>query len=414
MSFESLTFGLLLLSILLYVISVPFYKSYFNPLGLYAMIWGAIPYLYTLKLSSVLVELSSETYGALFLSFFSFICGCLVVSKKKYFVAQKKYCVVSGQKYYKARKAFFFLFVVCVLEMVIKTPPLFSANPFGTYMEGVGVRFLHFATILIAIPFLIILLSYRVKRSLLFLLFLIPFLLPLIYMQRGLAISFLLSTVIIISSKISLKKQFLCLAFGAFFVLQIMVLVGNFRQSFNSSASSISDVAGMRSDVPEAVMWLYSYTTPSVQNLNQTINNPDVQFRYGYDVIQPITSLLQMKSFDSFLFPNNTLSFDVIDGFNVPTYLNWAYLNFGYAGFCIVPFILALIAQIFFNGASAGQLTYTILYAIWAPNIIYSFHDFLFWNPGVVLSILLVLALTNRLVLKRNKIMIISRHENIT
>ena len=391
------TFILFCFGILTYVISVPYFKSFLNPLGVYSLIWGVIPFLYGLRLSSVLQELSMGTYVALFVSYFSFILGSLfLVKKSDYYLSKFDYSnlIISRSKAY---KIYFIMLFFAIVEMFIKTPPLFSSNPFGAYMSGVGVRILHFSIILVSLPYFVLLLDKSVALRIKILLFFPPLFLPLIYMQRGLAISFLIGFATVLLSKMPLKKQLVIVSVGVFFVLQLVVIAGNFRQSYNTGSSSISSVSGMNEDIPELVMWLYTYTTPSVQNLNQTINNESVVFRYGFDLVDPLLSLSQMKFFSQYLFPNYEQPFDVISGFNVPTYLNWAYLNWGFIGFIIVPFFIGFIAQLFFNGIVKGSLFLLLCFAIWLPNIVYSFHDFLFWNPSMLLNFIFIFTLSYKL-----------------
>lgn len=395
--FDCVTLLLMLFSIILYLFSVFYYRSFFNPLGIYSIIWGTIPFLYQLKLFSILQDLSIETEIALFISYFSFGFTCMFFTHRQVY-RKVKMEQVTERLTQRAKRIYWVLLMVCIVEMLIKTPPLFSANPFMTYMEGVGVRFLHFAVTLIVVPTLILTISPYVKRKRKILYVLPCIIIPLIYMQRGLSVFAIIAIIFVVQYSISLKKQLLYVTLSAFLLVNLITLVGSFRQSFNTSASSISDVTGASSDVPESIIWLYAYTTPSVQNLNQAINNDKTMFKYGFDVIEPVLSVLQLKFFENNLFSNYKEAYTVIDGFNVPTYLYWAYINFGFMGFVIVPSILAFILQCLYNKfVITGNMSAFIFYAIFLPNLVYSFHDFLFWNAAMFLNIILVVIMFHKI-----------------
>lgn len=394
-----LTFFLFIISILIYIVSFVHYKSFLNPMGVFSIIWGSIPFMYTLRLSSILMPLSTGTYLALFTSFFAFIFGCVLLTKKEY---KSMYCILHQSNFNATKRTMFFywlFFIISIAEMFIKTPPLFSANPYGTYLAGVGVRFLHFANILIAIPYYIIFLDKNKSGLLKSLLFFPPVLFPLIHMQRGLALNFLVGLLFLYLSRKKIKKQFLYIGISMFLLLQLLTIVGEFRQSFNTENSSISDFSGMNSELPKSFVWFYTYTVPSVQNLDQTINNPEVIHTYGAGIIEPIVSILQLK----FLIPEPKLYFSVINGFNVPTYLYWCYINFGFLGFFIVPFILGVLSQKFYNESNSNNKVKIFIYALWLPNIFFSFHDFLFWNTGILLIFIISYLTVFRIKISLNK-----------
>lgn len=378
----------LIFGLVQYPVSIYHFKSFFNPLGVFGVIWGTIPWLYDLHLSSILAPLSIETSLGLYAAYFSFYVGGLSLSRKKYV---RKPIIVSNCIYKQALWWYLIMFSIALLEMIVKTPPLFSPNPFAAYLGGVGVRFMHFSIVLIGIPYLIILLSScsKIKKIILFF---PPLFLPIIYLQRGLCLSFLISCLSVYILRRPLRKQASLFLVGLFIAFQIAVIAGNFRTSFNSSASSISDTSGMDNTVPDAIVWLYTYTTPAVQNLNQTINNDNVEWRYGIDFIEPFLSLMQIKGFKS----NQEANYEIINGFNVPTYLNLIYLNFGFIGFFIVPLALGVLYQYFYNGTISGQLTQCLIYSVWIPNLIFSFHDFLFFNVPLLLSLILIIIICKK------------------
>ena len=297
-AFYLFSFFLFIFSFISYTISVYYYKSFLNPLGLYSIIWGTIPFLYQLKLFSILRDLSIETFVALFLSYFSFYIGCIIVSSKRmYYVKKVEVPLFLRQR---SKRLYFCLLFLCLIEMLIKTPPLFSTNPFQAYMSGVGVRFFHYAVVLITVPTLVRCVDSTIiwRKKVLWILPCIV--IPLIYMQRGLSISAILAIIFVLLYVVRLRKQFIILTIAVLGVVSLVTLVGSYRQSFNSSASTIGDVTGVSSDIPESVVWLYAYTTPSVQNLNQAVNNENVDFKYGFGLIEPILSVLQIKSLFKF------------------------------------------------------------------------------------------------------------------
>jgi oligosaccharide repeat unit polymerase len=379
-----------------YIFSVFHYKSFFNPLGLYSIIWGTIPFLYDLRLSTILMDLSLETYYMLIVSFISFIFACILLTKTKY----KKYENIKNELprwiYKKSIKAYYFFLFLCIIEMFIKTPTLLTKNPFGTYSQGVtGVRFLHFALVMIQVCCFIILYNPNIKKWKKFLYGLPPFLVPALWGQRGMMLSFIIGAIFICTISIKLRKQLVFLVISSIIILQIIVFIGTIRTNY----IDFNKTAKINNDSSKILVWAYMYTTPSVQNLNQTIENKDVQFVYGYGLIEPIFSLLQLKFITNTIkdLRGNDRFYKVISGFNVPTYLYWCYINFGFSGFFIIPFVLGLLLQSIYNKMNSGNWRYIFLYAIFMPCLIYSFHDFLFWDGPIIMMIFTLILITRNI-----------------
>lgn len=371
--------------IVIFIGSLFHYKSFLNPMGVFAIIWGSLPYVYSLGLMPILDPLSNETSLALFGSFVSFIIGAFIVTQKKYKRLDQINFELTENEHKKAYRLYWFMFILAIGEMFVKTPTLLTENPFEAYMEGAGVRFLHFSVVILPVIAIILLLDLKIKKWKRILMLIPPFFIPLLWGQRGMSIGFMIGVMFVLTILMKPLRQLFYFSLGAFILLQMIIVVGEIRTNVSTGGVSINDLAGMDSEIPTGAVWAYTYTAPSILNLNQTINNPDVRYLYGFEVVEPILSLTQLKMFSNEIKDDNEVPFQVYDGFNVPTYLYWCYINFGYVGFFVVPFILGLMLQTIFNKITKSSKVSIGLYVLFFPSLVYSFHDFLFWNAGTIL-----------------------------
>ena len=87
---EQLSILILFAAVIFFILSVYHYKSLLNPMGTFVSLWLIVLYLYSLKLSSLLLDLSMTTMFLVTLALVSFTVGCLFVGKRapKPFYAQ--------------------------------------------------------------------------------------------------------------------------------------------------------------------------------------------------------------------------------------------------------------------------------------------------------------------------------------
>lgn len=338
----------------------------------------------------ILMPLSDATYMALFGSFISFIIGALIVSKRSYKrLYTVKFDLILIEKS-KLISVYWIMLVLAICEMFIKRPALLSDNPLGAYAEGVGVRFLHFAVVILPTIATLLYLNKDIKRKGRILMLIPPFIIPLLWGQRGISIGYILGIMFVMTMTMKYRKQLLYYGLGLFLLFQMVILVGEIRSNVGGGGKTINEIAGVDETVPAAAVWAYSYTTPSILNLEQTISNPETPCLYGFELLEPILSLAQMRVFAAEVKKDFKQPYVIYDGFNVPTYLYWCYLNFGYIGFFIVPFVLGISLQQLYNKINTGSKLSLGLFVLFMPSLAYSFHDFLFWNAGVVINIIIL------------------------
>lgn len=399
--FQLLTVIFFFVGIIIFIVSAMHYKSIFNPLGLFAIIWGTLPYVYSLRLMWILVPLSDMTYLALFGSFLSFIIGALIVSKRSYKRLSGINFSFTILEKYKLKAFYWIMLLVAICEMFIKRPALLSDNPLGAYMEGVGVRFLHFSVVVLPTVATLLYLNKDIKSKKRFLMLIPPFIIPLLWGQRGISIGYVLGIMFVTTMSMKYRKQLLYYGLGVLLLFQMVIFVGEIRSNVGGGGKSINEIAGVDENVPAAVVWAYSYTTPSILNLEQTISNLDTPCFYGFEILEPILSLAQLRVFATEIKKDFKQPYIIYDGFNVPTYLYWCYLNFGFMGFFIIPFVLGILLQIIYNNLNDESKFSLGLFVLFMPSLAYSFHDFLFWNPGVVVNVVILFYIFRKLRCRR-------------
>ena len=298
-------------------------------------------------------------------------------------------------------KTYIFLFVIisgCVIEAKIKTPPLLAENKLAAYLDesGIGLPFLHFAVVLLPVVTAYVLMNHKFAKLSKIILIAPPLLFLMLWMQRGLIIWFVFMILAILSRSFPLKKQILIVVVVSCFSIFFINYIGTSRSSGTDYKEDfVNTISDMKVNLPPALVWLYIYPTTSLNNFNQVVDN-SIDYVFAYGLIEPIVSVLQLKKLAISAFDiekKENTDFEVFSGFNVPTVFYWFYKNLGYFGMCLFPFILGAISQYFFNAYSSSHTIGIVLYSIWYPNILYSFHDFLFWNSPMLLSMVLAILL---------------------
>lgn len=370
-----------------------YYKSFLNPIGTFVSLWLTVIYLYSLKLSNILSELSIATQFLLILAILSFSIGCLIVHKK---VPVQRSTTVNRLKLI---SYYLFFLSIALIEAKFKTPPMISYNKFAVYLDesGIGLPILHFSVVLLPVVTCFIIISNKFKLHEKIVSSVPPLILLVLWMQRGLLIWYIFMLVVAASLHVTLKKQIITFTCIVVILVMSMHYIGTSRSSGNDYIEDyINTVAGIDVKMPPALTWLYIYPTTSLNNFNQVVMR-SIEYDYGYGIIEPVLSVLQIKKLAIFTFDiakNDEKDFEIVSGFNVPTFFYWCYKNLSYPGMFIFPLILGMLSQYFYNGYRSNNPRYIVLYAIWYPNIIYSFHDFLFWNSPMLMAMVLVIILS--------------------
>lgn len=386
----------LFLGLAVYLISVARYRSFFNPLGVFTLLWLVIIFLYNLRLSYILDDLSITTCLVLYAGIIFYVAGCVLFSRKRSTVVKETDCetrVSSSRVYF----CYFVLLSIGLLEIFLKLPPMLAENKMAAYMDpsGIGLRFLHYSIVLLPITYIYIFLKKDICPFTKLILFIPPTLLFILWMQRGMLLWFMVMIIMVYENARPLNRQVVSISVGVLVLVFATHYLGTLRSSQpgDYNRSYISDVSGMKIQIPPALVWLYIYPTSSLNNLNQVLNNERIRINNGYGLLEPVFSLLQIRPAGKWLFnisDEESMDFDVIQGFNVVTYYYWCYKNFGYLGFILIPFLLGCISQSLFNRFDAKSANGMVLYAMWFPNIIQSFHGFLFWSGSIILILILV------------------------
>lgn len=399
---------LLVFGLIVFLFSIIHYKSIFNPLGIYVFIWSFIIFLYELQLSYYLKPLNFKTYLVLYLSIFMFLLGCLINTKKKYPVFNNN-DFKSYSKNNKIIYMYFFLVLLALLEIIIKTPPLIAENQLAVYLsggKGIGVRFLHYSLVLIPINYVFIYLKSKVSNLWKLILSIPLILFPLLWMQRGILLSNIFLLIILYFKKKRLSKQVLIAMILLVLLIMSFNVIGNYRSASDIDSQYIFNLSNLKVEIPNELVWLYIYPTTSLYNFQQTINTNNFKYIYGFELIEPVFSLLQLKFLNKKNIFNYEKGYIVKGGFNTPTYLHWIYRNFGYLGFVVIPFVIGFISQVLFNYFKFSNNEFFVaFYLMWIPNVIFSFHDFLFWNTSIIFSVILIFILSFKFNFREFKIL---------
>lgn len=395
----------LFLAVTIFIVACLKYKSLLNPLGTFVPIWLVILYLYHLKLSTLLTDISAVTHLLVISALISFTIGCLLIGNK-----------ITPVKYVNIRKnkilSFYILFLfIAIVEMKLRTPPMLAENKVAAYMDerGIGLPFLHFAVMLLPVAYGFMLLHKEFSIRTKIVAIIPPLLIIAVWMQRGLFIWFIFFIMTVVIQKTPIKKHLIWISAIIIIIVLANNVIGTSRSTGNDYAKDyINKVSQMTIDLPPSLVWLYIYPTSALNNFDQVVKNNNISYLYGYDLIAPVVSLFQLKRAYNYVFDpeiNEELDFEVLSGFNVPSMFYWCYKNLSYTGMILFPFMLGCISQVLFNKYMSRQTLGTIWYGIWYPNLIYSFHDFLFWNSPMLMVFIVSLLIYYKVSVRgKNKI----------
>jgi len=220
---------------------------------------------------------------------------------------------------------------------------------------------------------------------------------PILWGQRGVAISYIISILCILLIKIKLKYILIYICLFILLIFPLISVLGDVRSNVVEE-KYIGRIAEIDSELPSGLLWFYAYSTTSLRNFNDTLNRKNIIHTYGSSLISPFYSLFFMKNIYSEVLASIDLKVDsqyeIRNGFNVGTYFYTIYVEFGYFGLLLIPYILGFISQyLFLNIGSPG---FTIFYSWWVPCILFSFHGFLFWElPILIILIILFIIILN-------------------
>lgn len=397
MNFLNLLFGLFI-----FIVAYKHYKSIFNPIGVFSAEWLILVFMYNLKLSYLLPDLSLATYAAIYISIWSFLLGGLLLTKMNSKFSNPDASPDDSPKS-KLILLYLILFAICALEIEVGTPAFLSEGKLETYLSptGRGLVFLHMATVLFPISYAFIFMSSKFKTIYKFVLFFPPFIVLVLWMERGMLLGYLTMLIIIYYRRKSIKQILFNFVVLTVCILAIIDLIGSLRSTSSFRGNSyITKVSEMKVDIPSYLAWAYIYPTTSLANFDRAMKNAHVRFSYGSDIVKPFLLILQMNYILD-LEGENT-DYEVVAGFNTPTYLYWCYKNFSFLGFFFIPFLMGLISQYLFNQYVGGRPRGIVLYSIWLSYVFVSFHDFLLWNSMIIFSALLVIIFSKNLSKKLN------------
>lgn len=148
-------------------------------------------------------------------------------------------------------------------------------------------------------------------------------------------------------------------------------LIGNFR-SGNNVMNDVFQAKENYEKLPSTLKWIYSYMTFSLGNFNELVKITNGGVNYGTSILTDlvptvILNIVKVKPINSFVFLKSL-------NFNVSTYLQSIYLDFGIIGIAIFNILIALLGNKMYCIMLKNKTSKNILlYAVYIHNIIFLF-----------------------------------------
>lgn len=167
----------------------------------------------------------------------------------------------------------------------------------------------------------------------------------------------------------------------------LFALAGNFRSGSNMMNNIFLP---KYKNIPNSIMWLYSYLEFSLNNFNYLVSMTVGGINHGISSLcaflpRAITNLVAIK-------PAHELNYLVYNAFTVSTWYPEIYLDFGVIGVGIMSILLGLLGAYLYNKAASERTTrYNMLYAIYLHNIIFWFFTNMFLEISIFFQFILIL-----------------------
>ena len=190
--------------------------------------------------------------------------------------------------------------------------------------------------------------------------------------------------------KVNYKKYVAILAI----FLIMFTIIGSFRSKGVMKACFMPKE--QYENLPEGVMWLYSYIEFSFSNFNNLVSMTNGGINHGASILNEImptviSNIINIK-------PTYTPYFLVSSAFTVSTYLPLIYLDFGIIGIIIFNAIIGILGTYLYQKIyNTKDIKWILMYAVFLHNIILLFFVNMFlYLPIIVQYVYIYLIFSNR------------------
>jgi oligosaccharide repeat unit polymerase len=396
---------------ILIFISKKLYQTMFAPLGLYAVIWGSMGAIYHLKLLPY-PDLRPLTIGVIFLSWFSFSIACISIGLLR----------VGSIKKNRRR-------ILIVRESLLRRAILATSIPGfvgGIVFLGKVVGFFGVMTI-IEKPWLVryqltiggealigrlagtYLLSFSFASAVLSAIYLgtfsghwpfayLPLSTIIVYDFAYLGRTYAITAMMLYLSGLFLTRRTLRKPFQAWLKISLVILtvIGFVIFMGEFTGRSKSEMIFISNEWLASLVHLLNRLSGPLMGLDEVVHLPS-PFLLGQESFRPFVKWLhEIGLFDNYVETAYLrLGVDPLFGFGESyltfTYLRSFYDDFDLLGIVLGPYLLGFLSSLLFLQSSPNSLiTLTFLYG----SILFSFGDWMFWNPYYVLALLIANAVS--------------------
>lgn len=363
--------------------------------GVFIFIWVFSLGLSNLRLSEKQYAWDFRVWLVLILSILSYVIGSVLVEKKifKYLsIGKISYNQVRDNLRY--RKNLLFLFSLSIIAFVIEVfvegfIPIFAIG-MNSYIDF-GIKFVHYATVSMAIIVVMMLdyLSENKQDKLIKVCALIGTLQVISLVSRQLVLLLLVGIMVVYNYKVK-KTKLKTVIFGLIAVLVFFGIMGKLR---NQSLDYLYYVAEIKDWVPKTyLMWPYTYITMGFENMRSLINTP-INHTYGIFTFTPFWALTRLVNFLPEVANPEYLT---IKEFTVSTYLNILFIDFGWIGITVFPFIVGMVNKwvyVLFKENEENRMI-LLLYFILFHNSLFIFFVNFYSNTSIIVGIMFILFAT--------------------
>lgn len=339
---------LITLFFIMAILGIIFYRNIFNPLTIFNGVWFCALFFYNLKLTLFQTPLSSKGIQMFALMFISFnILYVFVEMVCKVIKKEGKKSVQRQISYGKIRLLFNIWLTFIVLEIIYErgVPLLWLVTGNSKSYVDFGIPSLHgfvnsLAWVILMLAFTFYLdSSCKVKKKEMKIIMLIIFTTYIALIARQFILTGLIQIFLIyvLKRKINLWKLLLWPTLVVFF----FGIIGNMR----TGASNFRVSAKITANIPDAflgIYWVYMYMATPIGNIDSLVNKTFDLANGIFTAKSIIPSVFVTLIFKGIDIPS--IKFFVTDTFNISTFLEIPYKDFGIAGVVITASIYGFIS----------------------------------------------------------------------
>lgn len=344
-------------------------KTVISPTITFLGIWIIVCFLLDLKLSKLLDGLHEEFFIFLIKGAFCFILGYGYVFflnfRKR---VRKSILVFNERKLWGITKKTLFVWIIFNIIQVIYS----GGIPILWYILGTGKGYFDFGIhginglmnsvlYILCINLYLLYKETNIKRYKYILITLCLW--PAFLVTRQVIIVLLLELFFLVISMHTISiKVIIKTVIGIFLAIYLFGIAGDFRsggEAFKQLAQPNGDWAY---EIPSGVLWVYMYmSTPiaNIQNIFETIS-PSEGFQHSLSMLlpSPIRSLIYPSGLDD----DNAMKGLITEAFNVSTFLNEFYLDYGTVYVYIALFIIGTFSKWVYDKVRYELNYFSLLY----------------------------------------------------